>query len=132
MVADDDSQTFAGFKMRIAAQEKTRIENERYSDQSVHRKEVINVSTDEEDFELDRAKINSKSSQSVQVTRRDPVAFPDTTSYLNESIPYFALKRTRRGTLYEDDEEDVDEEVEVPAGLKDGELSLSGTGNLVC
>ena len=131
-VADDDSQTFAGFKMRIAAQEKTRIENERYSQQSAHRKEVINVDTDEEDFEFDGAKKNFKSSPPVQGMRSDPAVFPDITSYLHESIPYFDLKRTRREIVYEDEEEDADEKVEVTAGLRNGESSLSGTVNLVC
>lgn len=125
-VADDDSQTFAGFKMRMAAQEKTRIENERYNRQSVKSSKsqkrrsdpsaVINVDTDEEDSAFEGAKKKLDMLQSVQVSRRAPIQFPS----LGESVPYSDLKRYRPAIEYEDDDE-VEEDTEIPE--EDGELS---------
>lgn len=130
-MADDDSQTFAGFKMRIAAQEQVRIDNEREHTRSgkfkrsqknmkadLKKQLVIEVDEDDHDSDVDRTKIISSTSmlsQSVQVSRRTRLAQPGFA--MGESLPYGLMKKYQADDGKEEDEEDA-ELLETVGGIK--------------
>ncbi|KAJ9114953.1 hypothetical protein QFC20_001328 [Naganishia adeliensis] len=128
-VADDDSQTFAGFKMRVAAQEQVRVRDEWEENRSQKNKKpgpnirgFIDIEGDDDDGDPDSAKVitsTSMMSQSVQISRRKRPNLPQTN--MDESWPYHI-------GLYGPEEESGDEDAKILKAVNGKKTDLSDGG----
>lgn len=132
-VADDDSQTFAGFKMRVAAQEQVRVRNEWEEKRSQKNKKpgpnirgFIDIEGDDDDDDPDSAKVitsTSMMSQSVQISRRKRPNLPQTN--MDESWPYHI---GLYGPPDDEREESGDEDAKILRAVNGKKTDLSNGG----
>lgn len=132
-VADDDSQTFAGFKMRVAAQEQVRVLNEREEKRSQKSKRprtniraFIDMEADDDDDDPDSAKVipsTSVMSQSVQISTRKRSNGPHFN--MDESWPY---PSSRYGPRRDEKDESEEEDAELSKGVNGKKTGRANAG----
>jgi hypothetical protein len=132
-VADDDSQTFAGFKMRVAAQEQVRVLNEREEKRSQKSKRsrtdirgVIDIEADDDEDDPDSAKVipsTSVMSQSVQISTRKRSNGPHFN--MDESWPY---PSSRYGPRRDEEDESEEEDAELSKAVNGKKTGRANAG----
>ncbi|KAJ9112268.1 hypothetical protein QFC19_000687 [Naganishia cerealis] len=119
-IENEDSQTFAGFKMRTAKQERTRRQAELESRQTRKATHSGRAYADDRGNEPGSyTQTASTLTQSVKLSKRDRLQFPESTNYMNEyeSLPYHVLQRKLAvADVEEDAEEDRDMHELIPGG----------------